>query len=104
MVVTPYIECIRLIAIAGKHWQAIDGETALQGNNLYDLSLDRFMNALYAWSMAHVSHDELEDFTRQLEAPDPRTGRTVSDREIERDAEAFMSFAGAFGVSAPTAD
>lgn len=101
MVVGPYYVCLRLIATVGSHWQAIDVQAALQGVNLWDLPIDRFLNALRQWLLSHIPHDSVDEVVRQLDTPPGSGQRRVSDLERAKDAEAFEQFAGMLGVMKP---
>lgn len=99
MVRPPYITCLRLVAVADQHWEAIDGSAAAEGFDPFDLSPQRFFNFLYYWAMARVKEPDI--FEQKLNDPPPGKSRRASEAERQRDAESFLEFAGAFGVTPP---
>jgi len=46
---------------------------------------------------------DAERFQAELERPMVVAGATVSDHDLERDADSFMAFAAAMGVKPPSA-
>lgn len=103
MVHHPYTTCLRLIATVGGYWQAVDGEAALQGVDLWALPPHRFFHALRHWLLTHIPHDRVEEVERGLDMPAGGykrrgEGRQMSDLEASKDAEAFVAFAGMLGV------
>jgi len=98
MVVPPYFICLRLQAIAGQHWQAIDGQAALKGIDPFDLPVDRFFNYVYQWAMEH-SGGKAEQVQRKIETPP--AGMKPSEMVAEQEGKDFTDFAKAFGVTPP---
>ena len=104
MVGTPYSSVARLIGVAAEHWDAIDGEAASRGVDLFELPPDRFLNAIYWWAVQRVK--EPEDFKRRLEQHFPlpmewAVGAPVTEQDLNADGESFVAFAAAFGVPLP---
>ena len=96
MVLPPYTECFRLIAIAQSNWGIIDGWCASQGFNPFHLPYRRFLNLIYyrAASAAGASgEEELAKFEAWLESPLP--GREVSGRVVEDEMAQFVATTGA---------
>ena len=100
MVRPPYVAVIRLFVYAERHWAAIDGEAASRGHDYLGLSIDRFCNVVQWWVIQRVK--EPERFVAELERPLGGTeASTPTERELEADAQNFMAFATAFGVTPP---
>jgi hypothetical protein len=98
VVLPPYVTCLRLVAVADQHWEAIDGDLAHQGIDPFDLNPQRFFNLLYYWMLARAK--DPDQFEMRLNEPAPgKPGGRVSESERQRDAESFLAFAGAFGVT-----
>jgi hypothetical protein len=93
----PYVTVQRLIAIAQDHWTAIDGEAAAQGQDRFDLSIDRFCNFIEWWALQRVR--DADEFLRKLNAPAP--GKKPTREQLAEEADQFASFAAAFGVTKP---
>ena len=87
MVRPPYPTVARLYGIAAGNWAQIDGEAALRGVDLIRLPLDRFCNAVYAYSVEHV--EDREEFDYRLTQPVP--GR-VRDTDPEQELAEFAAF------------
>lgn len=101
MVYPPYSVCLRLIATVGSYYEAFDGEKASKGQDPFDLNPRRFFNMLYFWCITHVETDKVEEFERKLNEPIAGSKGKVSDLEKQKDADSFMAFAGAMGISPP---
>jgi len=96
MVRPPYATVLRCYSLAEEHWEAIDGEAALQGRiSLLTLPINRFCNAIIRWGVEHSK--EPAKFVFEMEKPD---GASASDAELEREAQQNAAFFSAFGVSA----
>lgn len=96
MVLPPYTECLRLIAIAQSNWGIIDGWCASQGINPLDLPFRRFLNLIYFRAVTAAGNggeEEVAKFEAWLESPIP--GREVSGRVIEDEMAQFMAATGA---------
>jgi hypothetical protein len=50
-----------------------------------------------------VNPKELDRFLADLERPFDGEGKSVTERDLEEDAESFIAFASAFGVKPPKA-
>tara|TARA_R110000764_G_scaffold114714_3_gene201808 strand:+ start:4771 stop:5088 length:318 start_codon:yes stop_codon:yes gene_type:complete len=96
---SPYEVVLRLIGIAGDNWEAIDYEAACQGQDFLALPIDRFCNVVYHWAMERVK--DKPQFIYQLTKR--VSGQKPSKKQVNEDADAFMAFAGAFGVAPPSA-
>lgn len=97
MVGPPYWVVARLCYIAERHWAAIDGEAASHGTDYFDLSVDRFLNAIWWWAVQRVK-DSAAWESEMLRAP---RGMQVTAEDLDADAETFLAFASAFGVRPP---
>jgi hypothetical protein len=98
----PYSVVQRLVALAAEHWAAIDGEAAAGGADYFALSFDRFLNAVYWWAVQRVK--DVERFIADLERPVAgQVSMSVTEQDLDRDAENFMAFANAMGVPTPRA-
>jgi hypothetical protein len=96
MVLPPYTECLKLIAIAQGNWGFFDGWCASQGINLFDLPFRRFLNLIYykaVSSAANGGEEEVAKFEAWLESPIP--GREPSARVVEDEMAQFMAATGA---------
>lgn len=62
------------------------------------LPVDRFLNALYAWCLAHIDPEKIDQWEHQLTLPIPGRARTV---DVEAEMDDFAAFASAFGVKPP---
>ena len=51
----------------------------------------KFLNLVLAWCLERIPDEKREEWLFQLEAPLPGSVARVSDTELQRDAEAFMS-------------
>lgn len=95
----PYEVVFRLIGIAEDNWEAIDYEAACQGEDFLKLPIDRFCNVIYHWAMERVK--DRDQFLYQLTKR--MSGKKPTQRQVEEDANAFVAFAGAFGIAPPSA-
>ena len=94
MVRPPYEVVARIFGIAEDHWAAIDGQCALKGvENLLNLSISRFCNAIVQWAMERVKDPEM--FMHKLETV---SGSQASDLAKEREAAENAKFMSAFGM------
>lgn len=100
MVRAPYQAVVRLVSYAERYWTAIDGEAASRGTDYFALPLDRWCNAIQWWVSQRVSDPEA--FVAGLEVPLDADPHAVTEHDLERDEQAFMAFASAFGVRPPT--
>ena len=105
----PYPAVVRLLAIAQRHWAAIDGEAASRGADYLSLPFDRFLNAIYWWTVQRVK--DPDRFVIELEDPlDGSRRREVTEADLAEDGASFLAFTAALGVSprlpkpAPPAD
>jgi hypothetical protein len=64
------------------------------------LPVDRFLNAVHVWALAHVKPEQRDEWLFKLQAPIP--GKRPPESAVAEEMEAFGAFAGAFGVSRPT--
>ena len=90
----PYWAAYRLVSIAAEHWGGIDGQAAERGVNYFDLEFDRFLNAIYWWSIQRVK--DQESFIRDLDLTP--VGAVVTEEDLQADADGFMAFAAMVGV------
>ena len=95
----PYEVVFRLIGIAGDHWEALDYEAACKGQDFLKLPIDRFCNVVFHWAIERVP--DRSQFIYQLTKR--TSGKKPSEKQFQEDANAFMAFAGAFGVAPPAA-
>jgi hypothetical protein len=80
------------MSIAADRWHEIDGEAAMSGVDLEQLSLRRFLNAVHYWCLQRV--EDAEEFLFRLEEPVP--GR-VRDADVRREIDDFASFMAVMG-------
>lgn len=100
MVRPPYVACLRLVNIAIEYWVAIDGSTP--GCDPLTLPPDRFFNHIQWWAMQRVK--DADRFLVDLERPLPQmpgAPAVVTQADLDKDAESFVAFAKAFGVTPP---
>jgi len=90
----PYWAAARLVSIAADNWSGIDGQAAERGVNYFDLEFDRFLNAIYWWSIQRVK--DQEGFIRDLDRVP--VGAVVTAEDLQADADGFMAFAAMVGV------
>jgi hypothetical protein len=82
----PYRAVLAVYLIAVERWEIIDGEAALQGVNLLDLTIRRFYNAIYAWAIQRVK--DPEEFDQRLAALDSGP-RIVTEQTVQGEMDAF---------------
>lgn len=99
MVRPPYATVIRLLGIAEEHWAAIDGQAAERGVDYLTLPFDRFCNAIYWWAVQRVKDKDHFDYELAKPIPGLLVGTEVTPEDLDQDAESFMSFAAAMGVT-----
>ena len=100
MVRPPYQAVLRLLANAERYWAQIDGEAIRHGaGNYFELSPDRFCNAIQSWICERVKDPEA--FIRELERPLDGGGRKPSQAELDDEGASFVAFASAFGIQPP---
>lgn len=86
----PYQVVLRLFQIAEDRWPEIDA--AYPSINLIKLPTHRFLNFVYAWAVAHIPPDKIEDFLFQLTAPLPgREKAKPTPSDADEDARLFMA-------------
>ena len=99
MVLPPYAACLRLVAVAGEHWETIDGEAAAKGFDPFELNIQRFFNYLLFWCLSHIEKErDREQFLYRLDSPLPGRTRRPSEAEQQKDLESFKQFAAMFGA------
>lgn len=88
MVRPPYQVTYRLYAIAGARWAEIDA--AYASVDLIRFPAHRFLNCVWAWCLARVPGDKVEEWIIEMNAPLPGQKREVSEVEAEIEGRGFM--------------
>jgi hypothetical protein len=87
---TPYQVAQRLYAIAEMHWAEIDAHYLPV--DLIRLPPHRFLNAVYAWVIARIDPQKVEEWLAQLQAPLPGAEKKKpTQAQIEAEGADFMA-------------
>ena len=97
MVLPPYEECLKLIAIAAHDWDQFDGRCAQAGLDPFGLPFRRFLNLIHFTAMEALAYDDVEKakYLNYLESPLPGRERKVSQDTIDEEMAQFMAATGA---------
>lgn len=96
-------EAARLVEVAIRGWQMLDGQGARRGVDLLELTLERFCSSVYSWRVENADQKDRDEFHRWLEAPPPSVLLTddeePDDWRVQEEAESFLAVAGALGAA-----
>lgn len=85
---TPYEVALRLYAIAAERWAEVD--PSYPGVDLLRLPVHRFLNYVYAWCVARIDPEKLEQWHWELNQPLPGRERVITDAQAEEEGQGFM--------------
>lgn len=100
MVGKPYWVAAGLLAWAEINWEAIDGQSLLEGVDLarvYRESPSRFLSAIYALSTRGLDEVKRAEYDYKLNLPPPwENAAEPRAEELEADGAAFLAAAASF--------
>ena len=105
----PYEACVRLLGYAGHYWQAFDGQFASRLQDPFDLSFDRFLNAIYWFAIEEIRgggidrgsvNDAMEMLDRELSKPLPGREPRVDENVIQDEMAMFKKAQAAVAATA----
>lgn len=85
----PYQVALRLYLIAAERWPEVDA--AYPSVDLIRFPPHRFLNFVYAWCLARIEPDKLEEWLYLLNQPLPGQEKKVTDAMAESEGESFMN-------------